>query len=202
MPLIESAANAVTRVYARSLFELVLEKAGPQGAESVLAELEDLLEIARSEPRIGEFFASRLIPTEKRAASLKKALQGRVSDMTLQFLLVLNERDRLQLLPSVVAGLDSIVQERFGRVEADVHTAEPLEHEQVVAIRERLSSILGKEVIVHPYTDARMIGGIKIKIGDQLLDASLESRLRAVREQLVADGAVRLRARIDRVVEN
>ena len=69
-------------------------------------------------------------------------------------------------------------------------------------VKGRLSTILGKEVVVHPYTDESMIGGVKFRIGDQLLDASLASRLRRVRDQLHTAGGAELRARAPRIIEN
>jgi F0F1-type ATP synthase delta subunit len=68
-------------------------------------------------------------------------------------------------------------------------------------VRRRLSEILRKDVVVHAYVESHMMGGVKFRIGDQLIDGSLASRLRRVRDQLARDGVGNLRERIGRVIE-
>lgn len=201
MPLTESAPDALARVYAQSLFELARAEGGGQARiEEVLGELEDILELARADARFGEFLASRVLPAAARAESLRRIFGGRVSPVTLNFLLVLNRKGRLGHLPAIAAAYDQIVQSAFGRVEVDVYTAAPLDPAQIGQLKERLRSVLGREPIVHPYTDPSMIGGLRLQIGDQLIDASIAARLRRLRDRLTVSGAAALRGRVDRII--
>lgn len=202
MPLSTAAPDALSAIYAKSLFELAESQGGAQTVAQCLDELEAVLEIARGDARFGEFLSSRVLPREKREASLKKILGGRVSDLTLRFLLVLNNKERLASLPAIASAFDRVVQERFGRVEVDVFTATPVSADEIRSIRDRLASTLGKEVIVHPYTDPAMIGGVRMRIGDQLIDGSIATRLRKMRDQLATDGAVAVRSRASRILGN
>lgn len=201
MPLSSAPPDALATTYARSLFELA-DQSGQGTLEAALAELEDILEIARSDKKFSEFLASRSITADARDASLVKIFQGRASDLTLRFLRVLNHKGRLSNLPAIVEALDALVQEKFGRVEVDVFTAEPLPTEQVGQLAQRLGTALKKEVVLHPYVDANMIGGVKLRIGDQLVDASLATRLAAMRDQLQDEGLAALRAKFGRVIED
>lgn len=201
MPLIESQPDALAMIYARSLLDLAQAKGGRAAAEEMLGELEEILELARGNPRFNEFLASRAVPTAKRTASLEKVLKGRVTDTTLRFLQVINKKERLARLPSIVAAFDQLVQEKFGRVEVDVFTAEAISGEQAQRIQGRLGGILKKDVIVHPYVEVAMIGGIKLRIGDQLVDASVATRLRKLRDRFGTEGASALRERLDRMFE-
>ncbi len=202
MPLLENPTDAIARVYAHSLLELADETGGRTGVETAQAELEDLLEIARADAKFGEFLSSRVVPAEQRAKSLETILKGRVSDLTFRFLMVLNGKGRLAHLPSISAAFDALVQEKFGRVEVDVFTAEPLAADELKMMREKLGAAIKKEVILYPYTDAAMIGGVKFRIGDQLVDASLATRLRQLRDQMERDGTSALRGRIENIVDN
>ena len=107
MPLIESQPDALANVYARSLLELAEEQGGQERIESVLGQLEDLLEMARADKTFGEFLASRVLTTVGRAASLRRILDGRVDDLVLRFLLVLNEKGRLGHIAAIVAAYDA-----------------------------------------------------------------------------------------------
>ncbi|MGE4198958.1 MAG: FoF1 ATP synthase subunit delta, partial [Phycisphaerales bacterium] len=132
MPLIEAAPDALARVYARSLFEMARDSGGGQATiESTLGELEDILEVARTNPRFGEFLSSRILPVDKREASLRAILSGRASDLVMRFILTLNRKGRLSRLAPIVAAYDELVQESFGRVEVDVYTASPISPDEL-----------------------------------------------------------------------
>ena len=202
MPLIETPPDAVAEIYARSVFELALERGGRELTERVAAELEAILDLARQDKRFGEFLASRILPMAKREASLGRILKDRCDKLTCDFLLTLNRKGRLGHLPAITAALDQIVQDRFGRVEVDVYTAAPMPRPDLTALRDRLAGALGKEVVVHPYTDESMIGGVRLRIGDQLVDASLSSKLRRMRDRLAREGAANLRGRMRSVLDD
>jgi F-type H+-transporting ATPase subunit delta len=201
MPLTEAAPDALARTYAQSLFELAQAKGGQAMIEQIQGELEDVLELARSDRRFNEFLASRILPAKARAASLEKIFRGRASDLLVNFLLVLNHKGRLGHLAPIAAAFDELVQESFGRVEVDVYTASPLSAEELETIRTRLREALGREPVVHPYTDGSMLGGIKFQIGDRLIDGSLSARLRRMRELLERNGAAAVRAKAERIIE-
>ncbi len=193
MPLLETAPDALANVYARAIFDAA-EKTGT--TEKVLGELEDILEMARADKDLSEVLASRLIDTGKRDAFLVRVFQGKLSDQTLSFLRLLNRKGRLAHLTPVTTALDALVQERFGRIEVDVFTAAPIGQGELDSIKRRLAETLGKDVVIHPYTDAAMIGGIKIRMGDQLIDASVRAELNRLRDRLLTQtGSVRAKSR-------
>jgi F-type H+-transporting ATPase subunit delta len=202
MPLLELQPDALADIYARSLYELADGRGGRQAIEATLAELEDILELARSDKSFGEFLSSRVLPITERSASLERIFSGRLSDLTLRFLQVLNEKGRLSRLTAVVGAYDRIVQEKFGRVEVDLYTPAPISPEELRTIRDRLQQALGKEPIIHPYVDHAMIGGIKMQIGDRLIDGSVASRLRQFRDRLANEGTAEIRSRAQTMFED
>lgn len=202
MPLTDAQPDALAEVYARSLFELAEAKGGRAAIEASLGELEDVLEVARATPEFSEFLASRVLPVAQRSASLEKIFKGRLSDLTLHFLQVLNEKGRLPHLPAIAAAYDGLVQQKFGRVEVDVYTATPISPDELRSIRDRLQKALGREPIIHPYTENGMLGGVKLQIGDRLIDGSLATQLRRLRDQLATNGTAEIRARAERIIDD
>lgn len=200
MPLIEAQPDALAMIYARTLLTMVEEKGGRDAAMDTMGELESILEVAREQPAFGEFLASRVVSVDRRSKSLAKILAGRVNDLTLRFLQVVNDKGRLNHLPAIVAAYDQLVQERFGRVEVDVYTAEAMDSGTQSRVRERLAAALKKEVVMHPYTEEGMIGGMKIRVGDQFIDASVATQLRRMRDKLQTQGQSELKARMDRII--
>jgi F-type H+-transporting ATPase subunit delta len=199
MPLIETQPDAVAQVYAQSLFDLAAQQGQPQ-IESVLGELEEIVDMARADTRFGEFVSSRIVAGGDRDESLEKIFKGRVSDIVLNFLRLLNRKGRLGKITGIVAAYDRLVQNAFGRIEVDVYTPSPLSREDQDALARKLHETLGKEPVIHPYTDGSMIGGIRLQIGDQLIDASIATRLRKLRDQLATSGLPALRAAADRII--
>ena len=200
MPLIETQPDALATIYARSLFDLAKAKGAQQQIEDTGGELEAVLELARADARFGEFLASRIVAVKDRERALRAIFQGRISDLVLHFLLVLNENARLDRLVGVVAAYDQLVQHAFGRVEVDVYTASPVPDDELAALKGRLQQSLGKEPVLHTYTQPQMIGGIKLQIGDQLIDASVAAQLRKLHEQMSANGTASVKAAADRLI--
>jgi F-type H+-transporting ATPase subunit delta len=201
MPLSDAQPDALCQSYARALFELCMERGGRDHAEAIGSELEEILELARADAGFNEFLASRVVGVKKRREALQRILGDNCSELTLQFLLLLNRKDRLGRIMGFVAAFDSIVQHELGRIEVDIFTASPLDPSEIDAIRDQIADAVGKDVVPHPYTDPAMIGGVKLRIGDRLIDASLATRLRRVREQLGTRAVGEVRSRLDRIID-
>lgn len=199
---IETPPDAVDKVYAQSLFEVVEAKGGREALESVAAELDELVELGRGEPRLREFMGSRIISGDRREKSLRVIFEGRVSEYVLNVMLLLNKKDRSERFFRMARAFDEMLQEKFGRVEVDVYTRFALESEQLEGVRDAVQKALQREPVVYTYRDNAMIGGIKIRVGDMLLDASIDTRLRKMRERLKVEGAAEIRARFDSAVED
>jgi F-type H+-transporting ATPase subunit delta len=202
MPAARNAQpDAVARVYAASLFEIAEAKGGQEAIEGTQGELEEILELAREDRSFSEFLASQILSHEERAKSLEAIFRGRASDHVVNFLKVLSEKDRLGHLAAIAAAYDELVQKHFGRVEVDVYTASTADEGLLESLTSRLREVLGKEPVLHPYVDESMIGGLRLRIGDELVDASVSTQLRKMREDLKANGAGRLRGRTSELFE-
>jgi F-type H+-transporting ATPase subunit delta len=193
--------DALSQVYARSLFELAESAGGREKIQEVASELEQIAELARSDRGLREFLASPLIDPVRRGASLRRIFEGRVSDLTMRFLLVLNEKGRLRRFDSIVETFDHLEQEAFGRIEVDLFTAAPLGSAQLADIKARVQKVLRHEPVMHPYTDPAMIGGIKLRIGDQLVDGSIATQLRRMKHALLSSGGAAIRERLSRFID-
>ncbi|MFO0873095.1 MAG: ATP synthase F1 subunit delta [Phycisphaerales bacterium] len=194
--------DAVSLVYARALFQLAESAGGRAKMEEVADELEQLIEIVRGDARFREFFGSPIIDRQRRGDALRRMLEGRVGDLLLRFVLVVNEKDRLDHFDAIARTYDGLLQERFGRVEVDVYTAAPVQEAQLESIKALVTRALGKEPVLHRYVEPSMLGGIKLRIGDSLVDGSVAGKLQRMRNAIVAGGANALRTRIDRIVSD
>ena len=192
--------DALASVYARSLVDLAQQAGGQDKINEVLGELEQICELLRSDRKFREFFASPVIDRKARAQSIRKIFGNRVTDLTLRFLLVLNDKNRLGHLEQIFAAIDRMIQEAFGRVEVDVFTPTQLGQTQLEKLRERIRAAIGRDPVLHPYVEPAMLGGLKLRIGDQLIDGSLAGKLRRMKRELLSSGG-KLRDRLTKFIE-
>jgi F-type H+-transporting ATPase subunit delta len=192
--------DALSGVYARSLYELAEEAGGREKIIEIADEIEQVCELARGDHMFREFMGSPIVDRGRRADALRDIFRERVTDLLLRFLLVLNDRGRLGHLDSIGNAFDQLVHEAFGRVEVDVFTPGSLDAAQVETLKQRIGKALGKEPVVYAYTDPDMIGGLKLRIGDQLIDGSVAARLRRIRHNFLTQGSAAIRERFDRIL--
>ena len=192
----------VARVYAESLFQLADKAGGLAVVQSVGAEFMALADAIQADRRFAEFLRTPVIDTKTREAALKRALAPAVSDLLVRFLLVVNRKGRAGSIHSIALAYDSLLQEKLGKVEVDVWTAGPLGEDARRAIQQRVSAAIGKDAVLHAYVDPTMIGGIKLRIGDRLVDGSVASKLRSLRSKLVEAGGADVRGRFQQFLNN
>ena len=132
---------------------------------------------------------------EKRAETLRRVFDGQVTDVVLRFLLVLNDKGRLGSLDDIADGYGELLNERFGRIEVDVYTVDgALDPSQIEQLAGKVKARLGKDPVFHQYADPSMIGGLVLRIGDQLIDGSVRGQLRDLRESLLENGSTSIRS--------
>jgi len=194
--------DALSQVYARSLYELAHTAGGDHKVAEVADELEQVCELLRGNRALRELFGSPVIDRDARGKSIGRMFNNRVTDLLLRFLMVLNQNGRLGALEGVNSALDSMVQAAQGRIEVDAFTASPMSKEQAEDVRAKIQRALKVDPVLHCYTDERMIGGIRLRIGDQMIDGSVVSRLRKMKAALLEGGAARLREQMSRAADD
>jgi F-type H+-transporting ATPase subunit delta len=101
------------------------------------------------------------------------------------FLRVLIENDRLSALPEVAAIYEDLKNEREGVVEAFITTALPLDKSQLAALVEEIEARFKRKVQAQVNVDASLIGGVRMQVGDEVIDGSVRGRLAAMAAALV-----------------
>ena len=178
-------AEIIARNYAETLLTLA-ERQGPGGPESFGAALDDLASLLRADARTRQFMETpRVSPDEKKAA-LRKALDGRAPEMFVRFVMVLADKRRQALLPEIAAAYRDLVDERMGRARVQVTISHAPDEALQAEIGNALADRLGKTVIPTFTVDPDLLGGMVVRVGDQILDGSLRTRAAHLRRRLLA----------------
>ncbi len=137
-------------------------------------------------PEVARVADNPAIAFPARRDVLAGLLEPRVPKPVLSLVLLLAMRGRLAILPAVASELKRLVDRERGVVVANVTSAAPLEPADVEAIAARFREETGADVEVAAAVDDALIGGLTVRIGDRLIDASVRGRLERLREHLVA----------------
>lgn len=175
--------SATAVAYARTLLELATER---QQQEAIAQELGQLQEIVGANPSFKTILSDPAIGLTDRTALLEKVFSGRVSPLVWNFLRVLNSRGSLKLLVEIADAYEDLLNDQMGRIEVDVTVAHKLPADELEEVRRRVGKALRKEAVVHQYVDDSIIGGLVVRVGDRLIDASVRSQLKAMRQQLLS----------------
>ncbi len=174
--------EALVRGYAQA----VLAIAEAEGAlEAVEEELFRFAKAVEANPPLREALTDPLLPAERKRAVLADLLGGRADPRTVNILGFLVEQGRARELPWIVEGVARLAAERRRRVLAEVRAAVPLSEEQRRRLAEALSRATGREVEVKVVVDATVVGGVVARVGEEVFDGTIRTRLQRARELLV-----------------
>jgi F-type H+-transporting ATPase subunit delta len=164
--------------YATALFDLArderkIEAVGNSLAaiKQALAESQDFRQLAMS-PLVTREEAVRAVAASATAMNL--------DPLTGNFLGVLAQNRRLSQLPAVIRAFNSLWAQHRGEITAEVTSAHPLDDDQVTALKTNLRSRTGRDIAVDLNVDPAILGGLVVKIGSQMIDGSIRTKLNSL----------------------
>lgn len=181
----KSTSSKVARRYARALALLCDERGD---AAAVALALGNLARVLRGEPEALAFLADPTVPAETRRTAVVRALDGLgIGGTARAFVMVLTDKHRVSDLPAIESAFASLLDARTGRVHAHVTAATALGDAAVERLKGVLERLLGKEVQLSASSDVDLIGGLVVRVGNTVYDASVRNHLNRLRHQLVHD---------------
>jgi F-type H+-transporting ATPase subunit delta len=175
--------ESIAARYSAALFSLAQERGEvPKTAE----QLDVLVNALHSDPGLASFFASPVVDREVKQDVMRRTLQGKVSELVLNFVLLLVRKRRETLLEVVARQLHELHDREAGRQVAAIATAKPLTKRELDALAKRLSAVHGRTIIPQHTTAPELLGGVVVKVGDRYTDGSVSGKLEELRRQLLA----------------
>jgi F-type H+-transporting ATPase subunit delta len=173
--------------YAEALFEAARER---EELEEVLGDLNEFVEGLHESEELRLFFYSGQVPEREKRRAIDALTEGMTLSTT-NFLKVLSDNGREEILEEVLVRYEELVKEHLGKVEVEVTTAMELSEEELDRIRERLGRILeGREVILQTRVDPDLLGGAVFRFGERRLDSSVRGQLQSLREEMLERSVV------------
>jgi F-type H+-transporting ATPase subunit delta len=181
-----TGTSGLAERYATALFELADERreldavAGDLRAlRAMLHDSADLVRLVRS-PVVSRDEQGKAVAALSERAGLAK--------LTQDFLGLVAQNRRLFAVPAMIEAYLKQLADRRGEITAEVTVAQPLNEARQTALLDQLRRTVGARVVVDIRVDPRLLGGMIVKIGSRMVDASLNSRLQRLRVAMRASG--------------
>ena len=170
---------------ARKYANALLESATDAGNTSkVSANLDLILETLKINSELSNFLYSPIVKVEDKKEVIKKIFSSHIEEITLDFLYLLVDNNRLNVIEEIVECYNSENNRIENIVKPVIISAVDLDENQKVRLIEKISSKLSKNIIPEYKTDKEIIGGIIVEIGDKTIDCSLKTKFENMRKQL------------------
>ena len=180
-------AEKIAEVYAEAYLNAVTGQSG--SVDDAVAEFAAFINVLKSQPKLETVLASAMIATEEKVALLKKAIAKDASVLFWNFLQTLAKRNRLDLLFTIFSQAQILLNERQKRIPVTITTATDVDSQLFSALSEKLQKILGGEPIIRSVIDPEVIGGLVVRVGDTVYDASVSTQLQNVCRQMIERSA-------------
>ncbi len=173
--------RSVARRYAEAFFSIAREA---NKVDEFELELDKAVETIEGTENFQDYLAHLLIPAKEKKEVIFKIFEGSISQMTLNFLLMIIDKRREAYIGVIVEQYKDLADESRNIMKAQLISAQEVSADEMKILAEKLSASTGKTVQLKQTVDPDLIGGIKIRMQDQIIDATVAKRLEMLKEKL------------------
>ena len=174
--------TAAAKEYARALFLLARRTAR---IEEIASDFEAFIRLLETAPKLRLFLLAPQISSDKKCRAFREALEGKVDDNFLRFLLVTISKRRHGILEGINEAYREELNGYYNRQDVEVATAVELTGSEQEKLSAGLSGRLGKKVELKTKVDPHLLGGLVCRIGDVVYDGSLRRRIDRLYHQML-----------------
>lgn len=171
----------LARRYAHALFLSSKEK---NMLDAVEADLHLVVRTIKDNPELYNLIGLQSILQNAKKDIFEKLFEGKISSLTMNFIKLIIDKHREQYLEDIFGEFGNIVDDARGIIDVDIRSAFKLPPDQEEMVRQQLSKELNKDVRLNIEVDQDLLGGVIMKIGDKLFDASAKYQLQALERNL------------------
>lgn len=181
----KTETSTVAAHYAEAILQLAFQVGG-QLADTVMKDLTTVGDAFRSSADLNLVLEHPSIPTEEKRKILVELFSGRCQDLTLRLLELLLDKRRINLVPAIEEQYHHLLNTRKNIVSASLMCADKLGESDIANIRARLAEHVGSHLELEVKVDPTLLGGVVLKLGDQVIDGSLKGKLASLERMLLS----------------
>ena len=177
-----SKNKGIIKKYAQLLYQVAVKE---DDINQISDRLHSIRSILKSVPELNQLFITRTVHVQDKMIMLKNILGDKISDIVMDLMVLLMENGHMMLFGEVVKRFDYLLEKESKLVKVHITSSSILSDDEVQRISLNIENNIQKEVEVKTETDASIIGGIKLRVGNTLIDGSINSRLQKMRDTLI-----------------
>ncbi|HHX61537.1 MAG TPA: ATP synthase F1 subunit delta [Epulopiscium sp.] len=174
-------AKLVLRPYATALFEIAQEQ---NATEEFAKQVNVVIESIEQNSEFMELLLHPKITQSEKIQLIDTVFKDKVADEITGILTIIVRKGRQNVLIDILKEFLAMVSDYLGIIKVTVTSAVELNHNQLAQIKEKIQSTTNKEIELNAIIDSSLIGGMVIRVGDNVVDASIAGRLRELKEGL------------------
>src|SRR5947209_2716386 len=173
--------GAIARRYAGAMFDIGLKQ------HSLERTLEDVRGIAQvfAHRKLAYLLREPKVPAQRKETAIRQALTSRVLPTSLNLALLVVQRELVEIMPNIASELERLVLDYKNEAKAEVTTARPMDDAQLAEVKQALERRTGKTILISTKVQSDILGGVVARVGDQVIDGSIRTRLGMLRQQLL-----------------
>lgn len=173
----------VDRRYAEALIDIALQDGALDGYQEELGEVSEAID---GQEDVRHFLLNPEVRMETKKEIIIKAFSGKIRDKLLNFLLLLVDKSRISNIRGIYGEYVSMADKKRNVLNMVIYSADVPDKNHVEAIREKYGKLYGaSSVTASVQIDRSLIGGLKVQIGDRLIDASIKGKLDSLKNILI-----------------
>ncbi len=178
----ETIVSGMAGRYATALFELADETGA---IDSVKADLDRLSAMVAESPDLARLVKSPVFTADEQLKAITAILEkAEISGLAGNFVKLVAKNRRLFAIPKMIADYAALVAAKRGETTAKVTVAAPLSDTHLATLKEALAHQTGKDVSLDVTVDPSILGGLIVKLGSRMVDASLKTKLNSIRHAM------------------
>lgn len=173
--------KSIARRYAEAFFAIAQEN---NKIDAFQEELSLVVRTIADNPDLKTFMLHLLVPPAEKKSIASKLFTGKISDITMNFINLVIDKRRTAYFEAILQEYIVMADESRNILKAELVSAKPVTNDDVAEIEKAFSSVTGKTVKLNLTVDPSLIGGVKVRVGDRVIDASVKKKLQLMETSL------------------
>ena len=168
--------------YAQGLYKVALKE---ENVTQFSVRLHSIMNILKSVPELNQLFITRRVQIEDKMVMLKNILGDKISGIEMDLIVLLIENGHMLLYGEILKRFDYLLDKKSEITQVQITSSTRLPDDEVKKISSTIENKIQKKLNVKMDTDTSLVGGIKLRVGNTLIDGSVSNRLQKMRDTLI-----------------